>query len=151
MADSDHYGYVYFDREFKFKDGNTGEKLFIVLCTSPLNDSKVVVVRTTSQERGAKSYGCHLDDRWQNFYLPEEAKVFEEPTWIMLDYAIEYPASKLGTAAAKQIVKLGPVAFKDLLDCAAQATDIEQDIRTAISKIAFHSRSEQPTTKPDTP
>lgn len=137
MANSDHYGYVYFDPKFRYQDGNTGEKLFVVLCTSPLNESKVVVVRTTTGDRrGAKSYGCNLDDRWQNFYLPDEAKVFSEPTWIMLDYAIEYPVSNLGTAAAKQIAKLGPIAFRDLLDCAAQATDIEQDIRTAISKIA---------------
>ncbi len=136
MADSDYYGYAYFDREFKFKDGNAGEKLFVVLCTSPLNDSTVVVVRTTKVERGAKSYGCHLNDRWQNFYVPDEAKVFRKPTWIMLDYAIEYPVSKLVTAAATQRAKLGLIAVLDLRDCAAQATDIEQDIRAAISDFA---------------
>jgi len=134
MANSDHYGYAYFDPKFQFKDSNEGKKLFVVLCTSPLDDSRVVVVRTTAKERGAKSYGCHLDDRWQNFYLPDDAKVFLEPTWIMLDYAVEYPVNILGTDAVKQITKLGPLAFKHLLECAAQATDIEQDIRSAISK-----------------
>jgi len=133
MANSDHYGYVSFDPNFRFQDGTTGRKLFIVLCTSPLDGSKVVVVRTTSQESGAKSYGCHLDDRWQNFYLPEDAKVFRQPTWIMLDYAVEYLASNFGTALAERKNKLGPIAFKDLLDCAAQATDIEQDIKSAMS------------------
>ena len=54
-----------------------------------------------------------------------------------MDYAIEYPVSKLGTGAASQIAKLGPIAFRDLLDCAAQATDIEQDIRAAISDFAI--------------
>ena len=136
MADSDYYGYAYFDREFKFKDGNAGEKLFVVLCTSPLNDSTVVVVRTTKVERGAKSYGCDLNDRWQNFYVPDEAKVFKKPTWIMLDYAIEYSVSALEAATSERKKKLTPIAFKDLLDCAAQATDIEQDIRAAISQCA---------------
>lgn len=136
MANSDHYGYVYFDTNFKYQDGTSGRKLFVVLCTSPLDDSKVVVVRATSKESGAKSYGCHLDDRWQNFYLPEDAKVFQRPTWIKLNYAIEYPVSNLGTSVAKRKNKLGPIAFKDLLDCAAQATDIEQDIRSAISGYA---------------
>ena len=136
MANSDHYGYVYFDPNFKYQDGTSGQKLFVVLCTSPLDRSKVVVVRTTSQESGAKSYGCHLDDRWQNFYLPKDAKVFRQSTWIKLDYAIEYPVNNLGTAAAKRKNKLGPIAFKDPLDCAAQATDIEQDIRSAISEYA---------------
>ena len=136
MANSDHYGYVYFDPKFQFKNGNEGKKLFVVLCTSPLDDSRVVVVRTTAKERGAKSYGCHLSDRWQNFHIQEEARVFTKPTWIMLDYAVEYPVSTLGTAAVKQINKLGPIAFKDLLECAAQATDIEQDIRNAIANVA---------------
>jgi len=137
MANSDHYGYVYFDPKFRYQDGNTGEKLFVVLCTSPLNESKVVVVRTTTGERrGAKSYGCNLDDRWQNFYLPEDAKVFREPTWIMLDYAVEYSVNALETSAAKQTSKLGPLAFRHLLECAAQATDLEQDIRAAISEFA---------------
>ena len=136
MANSDHFGYVYLDPDFRYKDGNTGKKYFIVLCSSPLVDSKVVAVRTTSKERGAKSYGCNLNDRWQNFYLPEEAKVFPVSTWIMLDYAIEYPASNLGTELSEQKFKLGPIAFRDLLECAAQTSDIEQDIKTMISDVA---------------
>ena len=136
MANSDHFGIAYVDRNFRFKDGDTGKKIFIVLCTSPLNDSKVVVVRATSKERGAKSYGCHLGDRWQNFFIPREAKTFPLDTWIMLDYAIEYSAVDLGTADVGLVAKLGPIAFKDLLNCAAQTTDIEQDIRAAISELA---------------
>jgi hypothetical protein len=135
MANSDHFGYVYFDPVFKFKDGKVGEKRFVVLCSSPMIESEVVVVRTTSQERGSRDYGRQLDGLYQNFYLPMESEVFQKDTWIMLDYAIEYSVSALGTSAAARKKKLGPRSFKDLLDCAAQATDIEQDIRAAISEL----------------
>lgn len=134
MADSDHFGYVYFDPIFKFKDGKVGEKRFIVLCSSPMTDSEVVVVRTTSKEKGSRKYGCQLDGLYQNFYLPVESKVFQKDTWIMLDCAIEYGAVNLGTKLAPQKAKLGSIAYRDLLLCASQATDIEIDIRNEISR-----------------
>lgn len=134
MANSDHFGYVYFDPVFKFKDGKVGEKRFVVLCSSPMTESEVVVVRTTSQEKGSRVYGCQLDGLYQNFYLPMESAVFLKDTWIMLDYAMEYDAANLGTRLARQKSKLGPNAYRDLLLCAAQAKDIEIDIRAAISR-----------------
>ena len=134
MANSDHFGCVYYDPEFRFKDGKVNEKRFVVLCSNPMAESEVVVVRTTSKEKGSRDYGCQLDGLYQNFYLPMESKVFQEDTWIMLDYAIEYDASNLGTKLAPQKAKLGSIAYRDLLLCASQAKDIEIDIRKAISR-----------------
>ena len=134
MANSDHFGCVYYDPAFRFKDGTFGKKRFVVLCSSPMTESEVVVVRTTSQERGSREYGCQLDGLYQNFYMPLESQVFEKDTWIMLNYAIEYCAANLGTKLARQMARLGSIAYRDLLLCAASATDIERDIRNAISQ-----------------
>lgn len=134
MANSDHFGHIYFDPIFKFKDGAVGEKRFVVLCASPMTESEVVVVRTTSTEKGSREYGCQLDGLYQNFYMPMESRVFELDTWIMLDYAIEYDAAKLGTNLAPRKAHFGSRAFRELLICASQATDIERDIRNAISQ-----------------
>ena len=137
MADySEHFGKVYFDAAFRFQDGTIGEKRFVVICASPEFELKVVVLRTTSQNKGGKSYGCNLDDRFQNFYLPPESGVFSLQTWIMLDYATEYFVNRLGTGRANYKNKLGPIAFKDLLECVARARDIELDIRSEANMLA---------------
>ena len=134
MANSDHFGYVYFDPVFRFKDGTVGKKRFVVLCSSPMTNSEVVVVRTTSQERGSRKYGCQLNDRYQVFFMPLESEKFPKDTWIMLDYAMEYDVANLGTKLVRQKAKLGSIAYRGLLLCAAQAKDIERDIRNAISQ-----------------
>ena len=134
MANSDHFGCVYYDPEFRFKDGKVKEKRFVILCSSPMTNSEVVVVRTTSQERGSREYGCQLNDRYQVFFMPLESEKFPKDTWIMLDYAMEYDAANLGTKLVRQKAKLGSIAYRDLLACASQAKDIERDIRNAISQ-----------------
>jgi len=134
MANSDHFGCVYYDPEFRFKDGKVKEKRFVVLCSSPMTNSEVVVVRTTSQERGSRKYGCQLNDRYQVFFMPLESEKFPKDTWIMLDYTIEYDAGNLGTRLVPQKAKLKPRAYGGLLACASQARDVERDIRNAISQ-----------------
>ena len=134
MANSDHFGCVYYDPVFRYKDGTFGKKRFVVLCSFPMTDSEVVVVRTTSQERGSREYGCQLSDRYQVFFMPLESEKFPKDTWIMLDYAIEYDVANLGTKLVRQRAKLGSIAYRDLLACASQAKDIERDIRNAISQ-----------------
>ena len=53
-------GYVYYINRFKYSDGPTGKKLIVVLCDSPIDNSNVVVVKTTSQTKPNKILGCEL-------------------------------------------------------------------------------------------
>lgn len=61
-------GAIFFDTKFHFHDGESGEKLFIILGSSK---GVSVVVKTTSQNYGRGiEYGCQPKDRFHNFYLP---------------------------------------------------------------------------------
>lgn len=79
---------IFHDPQFFFKDGEVGNKLFIVLALSIAKD--YVVARTTSNpDRKSWTYGCHNSDPYPNFFIPDKAKIFPENTWVCLDYLIE--------------------------------------------------------------
>ncbi len=88
-------GFVYYDPNFVFHDGETGKKLFVVLCDSPLDDQLVVVARTTSNSKTDPIFGCYLDTFPPCFHLPDNINNFDTDTWIMLDWVVEYDATKL--------------------------------------------------------
>ena len=76
-------GSVFFDEEFAFHDGESGEKLFLVLGTVA---SVSVVAKTTSRQNGRGTvFGCQPSDRFHNFFLPPRSCYFKKPTWICLD------------------------------------------------------------------
>lgn len=67
-------GDVFFDSQFAFHDGQTGEKLFVVL---GYGDGVYVVAKTTSKQHGRGTvFGCQ-DDRFYNFYLPKKFLLFQ--------------------------------------------------------------------------
>lgn len=131
---ADLFGSVFLDDNFEFLDGGTGRKLFVVLCSSPLDPDEVVVARTTSKSQGNESYGCHLNDRWANFCVPADRQIFNEDTWIKLDYVNEYDTSVLGRGSIRQITRVEPNVFCDLLQCALDSWDIPNDIKETISE-----------------
>lgn len=88
-------GFVYFDENFTFHDGSKGRKLFVILCDSPLSDDNVIIVRTTSSPKSELVFGCYLDTYPPCFHLPNNVNNFDNETWIMLDYALEYEKSGL--------------------------------------------------------
>jgi hypothetical protein len=74
-------GEVFHDANFVFQDGEQGNKLFIVLAIA---DNLMVVARTTSKSSGkSRSYGCHHDDRFPNFYIPLESGIFDKDAWVL--------------------------------------------------------------------
>jgi hypothetical protein len=132
MANAANFGCVFYDPLFEFQDGTIGRKLFVVLCESPLDKSEIVVVRTTSRAKSDPIYGCHLESRFQNFFLPCVARVFPKDTWVMLDFFSEYDETKLGTRRAERKGKLSTKSYRDLLDCAVSSIDVPIDIRDHI-------------------
>jgi len=75
-------GSVFFDEEFAFHDGESGEKLFLVLGTVATIS---VVAKTTSRQNGRGTvFGCQPSDRFHNFFLPPRSCYFKKPTWICL-------------------------------------------------------------------
>ncbi|MDO8734092.1 MAG: hypothetical protein Q7K21_02910 [Elusimicrobiota bacterium] len=76
-------GSVFFHNNFKFSDGEKGEKLLIVLNSNDMKDSDTVVCcKTTSKMKyGLINEGCYNK---KNIYIIEKSP-FERKTWVQFD------------------------------------------------------------------
>lgn len=131
-------GVFFHDPNFKFKDGQSGNKLFIVLTDGA--SGYYVVARTTSNpDRRSRGYGCHLDDAYPNFFIPLEAKCFNQDTWVCLDYLSDLRCqdfhSDLSLGHIRQLGKIGPLTLKDLLCCVEKSEDITLDQAALLAEI----------------
>lgn len=119
------HGSVFFDTNFKFNDGETGEKLFVVLGSSGL---LYIVAKTTSKQHGRNvQYGCQPADRFNNFFLPRGSCYLSKNTWICLDEFYELRAQhvikKSIDGEIKQICTLDQ-HLRAIQDCALKSLDI---------------------------
>ncbi|MGE4532095.1 hypothetical protein [Halomonas sp.] len=121
-------GSVFFDTDFHFHDGETGEKLFVVLGS---DTGIVVVAKTTSQQHGrGVGYGCQPEDRFPNFYLPLNSCYLKRQTWVCLDefYELKHSAmlQKRFNGTIKPVCDLDGAITRELQQCAADSMDISQ-------------------------
>jgi hypothetical protein len=119
-------GSVFFDENFAFHDGVSGEKLFIVLGTI---GSTSVAAKTTSQQHGRGTvFGCQPTDRFHNFFLPPKVCYLKKETWVCLDELYELnPALMLKKRFSGQIKHICDIEDKILRliqDCALVGLDI---------------------------
>ena len=119
-------GSVFFDEEFAFHDGESGEKLFIVLGTS---GNVSVVAKTTSVQHGrGTNYGCQPLDRFHNFFVPPKATYLKKETWVCLNefYELETKAAlqKRFTGKIKHVCDLVAKIIREIQDCALASDDI---------------------------
>jgi hypothetical protein len=103
-------GSIFFDEDFQFHDGQTGEKLFLVLGTL---GSVSLVAKTTSKQHGrGLVFGCQPKDRFHNFYLPPRSCYLKASTWICLDefYELEHKVmlQKRFNGKVKPVCDLSP-------------------------------------------
>jgi hypothetical protein len=87
-------GTLLVDEHFRFSDGNIGKKILVVL-----NDGGVgyyIVVKTTSKDsHKGLNYGCQTQNRYPNFFLPQNSCCLKKDTWIGLDEFFELTTAKL--------------------------------------------------------
>lgn len=119
-------GSIFFDEEFAFHDGETGEKLFVVLGTV---NSISVVAKTTSKQHGrGTTFGCQQNDRFHNFYLPPNSCYLKCSTWVCLDEFYELNASKVlqkrFSGKIKPVCTLEDKITRSIQDCAVLSADI---------------------------
>ncbi|TVR11120.1 MAG: hypothetical protein EA385_01900 [Salinarimonadaceae bacterium] len=127
-------GSVFFDGEFEFHDGETGEKLFVVIG----NTSGVALVsKTTSKQRGkGTAFGCQHADRFPNFYLPPGCCYLKTSTWVCLDefYELNFAAvlQKRFQNIIKFVCTLEPTLVRQIQECASESLDITDFQRTIV-------------------
>ncbi|CAD6879945.1 hypothetical protein [Methylomonas albis] len=141
-------GAIFFDTNFHFHDGESGEKLFVVLGSSK---GVSVVAKTTSQSYGKGiAYGCQPDDRFHNFYLPVHSCYLKKNTWICLNEFYELKQSELlqkrFSGVVNHICDLTPQITRELQDCSLLSEDISirQELVVNLCLVDPHSDKTTP-------
>lgn len=119
-------GTLFFDRHFRFHDGEEGQKILVALGAA---QGVTVVVKTTSQHRRFRNdFGCQADHRFPNFHLVKGCCCLSKPTWICLDEYYEFKDSELlQKYFSGDINRIGLLTDEitiNLMDCALQSEDI---------------------------
>jgi hypothetical protein len=119
-------GTLFFDRHFRFHDGEEGQKILIALGTA---HGVTIVVKTTSQARRFRNdYGCQFEHRFPNFHLVKGCCCLTKPTWVCLDEYYEFKDSELlqrhFSGDINRIGTLTDAIAIELMECALRSDDI---------------------------
>lgn len=143
-------GTILFDTKFRFHDGKSGEKLFIIL-----NDGRggsFVTVKTTSNDsRYGFVYGCQILNRHPHFYLPKGSCCLTEHTWLCLDEFYEFDSAALIQRVTDTKINRIGVLPEDitlqLLSCVTSCDDIQEthadDIREVWLELKANTASKK--------
>lgn len=142
-------GTLFFDRYFRFYDGEEGQKILVALGTA---HSVTIVVKTTSQGRRFRNdFGCQADHRFPNFHLVKGCCCLSKPTWVCLDEYYEFKDSELlQRHFSGDINRIGLLTDEiaiALMECALQSEDISprqtRIIQTALDTFRASPTEEQ--------
>lgn len=142
-------GSIFFDQDFRFADGETGEKLFVVLGSK---DALYVVVKTTTKQHGrGLDYGCQPRDRFYNFFLPTGCCYLKSSSWVCLNEFYELKQNsvlqKKFSGSVRHICNLDDTITRALQECALNSLDISNFQAEAIqdSIVTLPSANTPPT------
>ena len=119
-------GTFFFDSQFKFHDGEDGQKIFITIGS---DRGITLVVKTTSKgKRYLNDFGCQSDHRFQNFHLVKNCCCLSKPTWIDLGEFYEFnDTDLLQKHFSGQVSRIGTLTDEltiDLMKCSIKSYDI---------------------------
>ena len=118
------------DPYFRFKNGNVGEKHFVILNYGVAG--YYIAAKITSQgEHFGRRFGCQAGDRFPSFYLPRICCPFlNKETWIQMDDFYQFGVEQLERNILDgKIYRIGVLDVKftvRLMSCVASADDITQ-------------------------
>lgn len=111
-------GSVFFKKGFEFKDGDSADKLLVLLNT-PTGKEDCLFVKTTSQASSrVKKIGCgkHPSYNQGEFFISSGTSVFKADTWIVLYEIYQIPITALPAGYSKKGV-LSDKLVSSILDC----------------------------------
>ena len=132
-------GSIYIHEEFKFEDGSTGTKLFVVV-NSPNKTENYLVCKTTSKENPpyrVKRQGCSAPEKNYFMFFARD-DWFKKNTWIQFDSLYEFEAGQLLKdkfgGKAKYQANLKAVNTRAVLNCILKSNDIPKKYLDTIKK-----------------
>jgi hypothetical protein len=119
-------GSVLFHRNFKFSDGESADKLLVVL--SPAKNGQILAVKTTSQQkRRPLKDGCHPDTRESVFVFNANPDKFKETTWIILDpivLEVSVLEKRIVEGIVSKLFDLNPTNAKAISNCLKRCDEV---------------------------
>lgn len=99
---------------FKFDDGGTADKLFIIL-SDQRNGEHLALIVTSQEKRGRRQEpGCKASEGW--FFIQKGLSSFAKPTWVTLTDPIEFAVEELADGIEAGTIREVRVGIKaDLL------------------------------------
>lgn len=129
-------GEIYFHKRFRFKDGEVGEKLFVVLFAPDhkVKSRYLICTTTTQQKKKSKNPGCQCQQAL--FFIPAGQEWFYEDTWIQLGSIYSYDApTVLNDCITKEMElksQLKEKTFREIVNCIRISNDVEQEYQDDI-------------------
>ena len=123
-------GSIHLDDNFKFSDGNTGRKLFVIVSIS--KNGTILVCKTTSKERPPhrlRKQGCSAHKNYYMFMANEDW--FNKDTWVQFEVIYEMEKERLSKKTKYQ-EKLKNKNIKALLNCILRSEDIPKETKNII-------------------
>ncbi len=119
-------GAILYHTNFKFKNGETGKKL-LVLLNNPKGYEPYLFVKTTSQPKNKpEQEGCNI--REGLFYIRANTNFFKEDTWIQLYEIYEFDAvSVIKDGIDKYLTvinQLSEQSFNEIRNCIKALSDV---------------------------
>jgi len=101
---------------FKFKDGNTANKYFVIVGAQP-NKNYLAVITTSRQKRGRKPQaGGNHEGGW--YHIPGGGKdFFPDDTWLLFEEPVELCTHPASTPGRRDGVPRSAQAATAALDC----------------------------------
>jgi hypothetical protein len=130
-------GSILLHKQFKFKNGELGEKLLILLNNPDPSLEPYLVCRVTSQEKNKiKKFGCQ--EGRSLFFLPANQDFFMRDTWVQLHeiYSFE-PAGLIKDSLAGDLEikgKLKDLTIRQVMTCIKKCQDIREIDKALILK-----------------
>lgn len=131
-------GDVYHFPDYVFPDGETRDKLVVLLALTRADDW--VLARTTSRQHGRPADPpCYHGYPYSGFYLHRADGVLRLPSWVPLDRFDPADAQEFGRYVAENRVtrkgRLQIPLFIALLECCAQVEDLQRMQEEAIRDV----------------
>lgn len=119
-------GSVLLHRDFQFSDGESADKLLVVL--SPAKNGQILAVKTTSQQkRRPLKDGCHPDIRESVFVFNANPDKFKKTTWIILDpivLEVSVLEKRIGEGIVRKLFDLNQTNAKAISNCLKRCDEV---------------------------
>lgn len=119
-------GSVLFHQNFTFSDGESADKLLVVL-SHPKNGQILVVITTSQQRRRPLKDGCYPSIRESLFVFNANLGGFKKTTWVILDpiiLEVSLLSTRMSTGVVKKLFSLNQIDARAIINCLKRCDEV---------------------------